>query len=197
MFDIKEVIREIGAQIAEIHIVAVENECRELLVLIKKNYNYNFSPKIITKNFLKNKTQTFEFYLCEEKYANGIFTKKNKYLYEPNAAVMKSGAYNLVCQRFNLEKLHPNTHLYFSDNIVENFCGKIFAVKNIWGNLVKAWHARAAELQKANIAVRNFPLTADKLRAKLKIADGGDTFLYGCTLANGEKTIIECEKVNN
>lgn len=197
MFDIQETIRKTGEQISEIHIVAVENECKELLILIENKISLqeNQNIKIITKNFLKNSIQTFEFQLDEERKTNCIFSKHiKKYLYEPNSALMKSGAYNLVAKRFNLEKLHKNTHLYFSDKIVENFCGKIFAVKKTWGNSAKMWNVQAKQLQKANIAVRNFPLSASELRAKLHIADGGNIFLFGCTLANGEKMILECEK---
>ncbi|MDR2841039.1 MAG: SAM-dependent methyltransferase, partial [Paludibacter sp.] len=192
--------KEINTQIAEIHIVATENECKEILLLVNKKTENN-SPKIFTRNFLKNNTennlQTFDFELVEEKAANVKFAENiKKYLYEPNAAVMKSGAYRLVSQRFGLEKLATNTHLYFSDELIENFCGKIFAVKDSWGNAAKTWKEKLKKLEKANISTRNYPLNTNELRKKLKLQDGGNTFLFACTLAAGKKTILEVEKIN-
>ncbi|MDR1584569.1 MAG: SAM-dependent methyltransferase [Prevotellaceae bacterium] len=193
MIDAEAVLRDVP-HISQIHILAVDNECKELLFVLDKN---NTKPLAVrTRNFVKTNTcQSFDFEPEEEKNAAVNFAATlGKYLYEPNAAIMKSAAFKLTAQRYNMYKLHANTHLYTSDSLTRNFPGRIFDVVSLWGNSKSAWKNRLKTLSKANVSVRNYPVSADDLRKKLKLKDGGDTFLFACTLANGEKTIIECKK---
>jgi 16S rRNA G966 N2-methylase RsmD len=206
MLDISQAIGELRC-VAEVHIVAVENECKELLFLLKKDVANE--PTLVAVHFPKNKAvQVFSFTLNEERNAECRFAEKpEKYLYEPNAALLKAGAYKLIAKKFNLKKLHPNSHLYTSDvlychsdesqnplfpeiagqarNDKTDFQGRIFIIEE--DNL--------KTIKQANIAVRNFPETAENLRRKLKINDGGDVYLFATTLFDGRKVLIKCRKV--
>lgn len=195
MLDISSAIHDLS-NISEIHIVAVENECKEILLLIQKQKNTDI--KIRTINFLKNNTkQLFEYNLPKESSAIVKYTSEiKKYLYEPNAAIMKSGAFKLIAEKFGLEKLHTNTHLYTSNNYEADFPGRTFEVINTWPNSKKEWKKLSEKINKANISIRNYPIPADELRKKLKLSDGGNSYLFACTLANNEKVIIECHKTS-
>jgi 16S rRNA G966 N2-methylase RsmD len=193
MMDITAALKELPTT-AEIHIISVDNECKEVLLLLDQDTHTN--QQIKTLNIGKNdKTEIFEFYQEEESSAQIAYaTTAKKYLYEPNAAVMKSGAFKLIANRFNLLKLHNNTHLYTSDKLTLEFPGRIFEVCNQWGNSKKELKELADKTPKANISTRNYPLPVDELRKKLKIKDGGEVYLFACTLANEQKVIVECKK---
>jgi len=192
MIDISSVLNDLP-HISQIHVLAVENECKELLFIMDATNSKQ--PTIYTRNFGKgNNIQAFDFELEEELTASALFTEKiGNYLYEPNAAIMKSAAFKLIAKRYSLSKLHKNTHLYTSDTEVPHFPGRIFEVISLWENR-KEWKHRAEIIQKANISTRNYPIGAEELRKKLKLNDGGNTFLFACTLNNGNKTVIECKK---
>jgi len=193
MLDISSAVNEIP-QTTEIHILAVENDCKEILLVLQKQKPNDI--KIRTVNFLKNnEAQIFEYALAQETSANATYTAEiKKYLYEPNVAVMKSGGFKMLSQYYNVEKFHPNTHLYTSSGYIPNFPGRVFEVADIWNGSQKEWKKRAEKIKKANITVRNYPIDAPELRKKLKLADGGDCYLFACTLANSEKVIVECQK---
>ena len=115
----------------------------------------------------------------------------------PTAAVpdmMKAGGYKWVAEKFGLFKLHKNSHLYTSENLVHDFAGRIFEVE-CWApyhNKVK--QTLLSEVEKANVAVRNFPLTVEALRKALKINEGGDMYLFATTLRDGQKVLIKTKK---
>lgn len=193
MLDISAAMRDLP-NIHQLHVVAVENDCKEILLLLQKQKTNDI--RVATVNFLKNKTtQSFEYTLKQETAAIATYTSELKqYLYEPNAAVMKSGAFRLISEHFRLDKLHANTHLYTSDEYIADFPGRVFKIEHIWGNSKKGWKKHLERIKKANISVRNYPFSADELRKKLKLSDGGDCYLFACTLANNQRTIIECCK---
>ena len=193
MMDITAALRELPTT-SEIHIISVENECKEVLLILDQTVCDN--KKIKTINLTKNKiSQTFEYDLNEESVAEVTFTSAmEKYLYEPNAAVMKSGAFKLIGNRFNLLKLHTNTHLYTSTELSLQFPGRIFEVVKTWGTSKKEMKELSQRLPKANITTRNYPNSVEELRKKLKIKDGGDTYLFACTMANEQKVMVECKK---
>jgi 16S rRNA G966 N2-methylase RsmD len=194
MMDITAAVNELP-NTAEIHIISIDNECKEVLLILDQEKHAN--RKITTINFGKNnKTEVFEFYQEEEAGAQiENATAAEKYLYEPNASVMKSGAFKLISKQFSLHKLHKNTHLYTSVKLSVAFPGRIFEVQNQWGNSKKELKELAEKNPKANISTRNYPLSVDELRKKLKIKDGGDVYLFGCTVGYDEKVIIECKKL--
>jgi len=193
MMDISAAIQQLP-NTAEIHIISVENECKEVLLILNQSIQYD--KKVRTINFEKNSdNQIFEYSIKDEVHAEALFTSEiRNYLYEPNAAVMKSGAFKLVGSRFNLFKLHKNTHLYTSDELIPGFPGRVLTVHKTWGQSRKEMKELWVNVPKANITTRNYPTSVDELRKKLKIKDGGDTYLFACTLADEQKIIIECKK---
>ena len=111
------------------------------------------------------------------------------YLFEPNAAILKAGAYKLVAQRFGLQKLDVNTHLYCSEELVADFPGRIWKVKEPTPTLPKG-----KEIKQANVLVRNYPLTAEQLKKKLHLRDGGTAYVIGCRVA-GKPTVFLAERL--
>ena len=196
MMDISTAINDLPTT-AEIHIISVENECKEVLLILEQNPPENI--RVITINLGKNnEIQRFVYNLNEESASEVICTSKmNKYLYEPNSSVMKSGAFKLIANHFSVNKLHTNTHLYTSTKLLLEFPGRIFEVVKLWGNSKQELKELLLIHPKANISTRNYPLSVDELRKKLKIKDGGETYLFACTLANERKVIIECKKILN
>ena len=188
MLDIASTIKELK-NVKEIHVVAVENEVKELLFLIKKNYLQPIN--IQTINFNKNITQEFNFSLFEE--ATATFSEPKKYLYEPNSAILKSGGFNQVSKIYKIAKLHQHTHLYTADNLID-FPGRNFKIldsirfdKKLLNKLLPS--------NKANIATRNFPLTVSQIREKTKIKDGGNKYLFFVTNILNKHIILICDKV--
>lgn len=194
MMDITAALRELPTAYG-IHIISVENECKEILLLLDRENHTNQRIKAI--NLGKNpKTEVFEFDIDEE--TNALITNTSvieEYIYEPNSSVLKGGAFKLIANRFNLHKLHKNTHLYTSSELLLDFPGRIFEVKNLYGNSKKELNELAKKTPKANISTRNYPLSVDGLRKKLKIKDGGDKYLFACTLADEQKVVIECWRI--
>ncbi len=175
--------------VSEIHIVAVDNEVKELLWLLKKDASDE--TKIKTINFTKPDTETFDFKWNET--ARAAYSLPQKYLYEPNAAILKSGAFELVSEKLNLNKLHKNTHLYTSEILID-FPGRSFMVEQVIPYSKSAMRS-ALSFKKANIAIRNFPESVALLRKKWKITDGGDVYLFFVTNLEGKKEMIICSKV--
>ena len=197
MLDVSAAVRQLPG-VSEVHLLAVDNECKEVLLVLRPDA-VPADLLVCTANLSSKgrEAQHFDFRPSEEAAAQARYADQpGRYLYEPNAAVMKSGAYRLVSQRFNLPKLHPNTHLYTSDSLLPDFPGRAFEVVARWGHDKKARRIRLAALGgRANVAVRNYPLSAPELKKKLKLTDGGDHYLFACTLHGGDKTILECRKI--
>lgn len=188
ILDITSSINELKF-IKEIHIISVKNEVKELLFILEKN-NKEFI-KIKTHNILKNNTQEFKFtYKSNNKPAYSI---PQNYLYEPNAAILKSGGFNEVSYQLKINKLQQHSHLYTSEELITNFPGRIFKINNIH-SYNKKKIKKILKLDKANISIRNFPKTVAQIRTETKIKDGGDTYLFFTKNINNELIIIECSK---
>lgn len=175
--------------VKNIHIVAVDNEVKELLWEIEKNYYKSISVK--TVNFNKSTSELFEFQLNNQAFTN--YGLPQKYLYEPNSAIMKSGGFNEVSNQYNLVKLQVNSHLYTSNNLI-NFPGRIFEIMQ---NIPYSKNEMKSTLQnsKANITTRNFPDTVENIRKKWKINDGGATYCFFTTDKNDNKIVLICKKI--
>lgn len=190
MLDIAQAVRELHT-VSEIHVVSVGNECKELLLVLRGEGRADVP--IHTINYQGSGVQRFDYTTEEEaaaacSYAEGV----GEYLYEPNSSLMKAGCHRLPCGRFGLSKLHPNTHLYTSDAMVEDFPGRTFKVKAVYGFSKK--ELKALKCRQANLAVRNFPEHVDALRKRLKLSDGGEQYLFATTLHDESKVLICCEK---
>lgn len=189
ILDISAGISELK-NIAQIHIVALENEVKELLFILNKNHKSTIEIKTI--NLLKNKQETFQFQLNSE-VKNTNYSVPKKYLYEPNAAIMKSGGFDEIALQFRLEKLHQHSHLYTSDEIMD-FPGRVFEIKNTL-EYNKANMKSFLENQKANVTTRNFPETVENIRKKWKIKDGGNLYSFFTTDMTNSKIVVLCEKL--
>jgi 16S rRNA G966 N2-methylase RsmD len=187
MLDIDKAVSELK-QVEAIHIVAVKNEVREVLYLLKKGYQE--LPATTAVNILSDKIRSFSFSKEELQSEKSTFSMPLTFLYEPNGAIMKSGAFNLISTRYNIFKLHKNSHLYTSDRLVTDFPGRVFRIKEIMA------YKPIKDLSQANISVRNFPATPDEIRKKLKLRDGGDDYLFCTTLLNEKPAVVWCETVN-
>lgn len=175
--------------VREIHIIAVENEVKELLWRIEKGYNATVAVK--TANLTKDNAETFDFILGST--TDAALSLPEKYLYEPNAAIMKSGAFDAIGNHFGLSKLHQHSHLYTSGQKID-FPGRAFEiVHNIYYS--KAGMKDFLENKKANITVRNFPDTVETIRKKWKIKDGGNVYCFFTTDANNDKIVLICTKI--
>ncbi|MBK5212851.1 MAG: class I SAM-dependent methyltransferase [Flavobacteriaceae bacterium] len=188
MLDISVGLNELQ-HVSEIHIVAVENEVKELLWLLQKNASDE--QKIKTINIKKSGAETFDFEWSETGEAEYCFLQE--YLYEPNAAILKSGAFELISEKLKVKKLHKNTHLYTSETLMD-FPGRTFLIEEVVP-YNKSEMRRALTLKKANIATRNFPESVETLRKKWKIAEGGSVYLFFVTNLEGKKEMVVCSKL--
>ena len=223
MLDIEMVKKELK-DIAEIHVVAVRNECKEILISLQTTDNRQQSLPMARSSWLSaiDLRENWNFSFDEDEELDAQWTLADavgKYLYEPGAACMKAGCFKLLSQRYGLDKLHRNSHLYTSDKLVTEFPGRIFEVVNVVpfdkktkkeissrcqqstdngqqtleeSSKLKAQSSRL----KASVATRNFPLSADELRKNLGLQDGSDFYLFGTTM-KGEKKVVVLAKKNS
>jgi 16S rRNA G966 N2-methylase RsmD len=191
MLDISQAIRELHS-VSEIHVVAVNNECKELLLILGGEDTKEIPIHAI--NLQGGHTQQFAYTAEQEAEASCTYTAViGTYLYEPNSALMKAGCYRLPAERFGLTKLHRNTHLYTSDTLISDFPGRIFQVERVCGFGKR--ELKALGIRQANLAVRNFPEHVDNLKKRLKISDGGARYLFATTLDDETKALVVCTKV--
>ncbi len=176
--------------VKNIHIIALENEVKELLFEIQKGYSGEITLK--TANLLKEKIETFEFFLDHETplLSYGL---PQQYLYEPNAAIMKSGGFDEVSASFQINKLHKHSHLYTSENLID-FPGRKFEVQKVI-SYNKNEMKNELSNQQANITTRNFPETVDNIRKKWKIKNGGDLYCFFTTDVKDNKIVLICTKI--
>jgi len=176
-------------QVKQVHVVAVKNECKEVLYKLSRKFTHG-PIEIKTINFTNaNKFQTFDFTREEEHETTADFGEPRKFLFEPNAAIMKAGAFNMIAKRFNLTKLHPHTQLYSSNDLVNSFPGRVFKIENVVPYNKKTLLKYVTQ-KKANIAVRNFPDDVNAIRKKTGIKPGGDQYIFGTTVHDNQKVMI-------
>ena len=195
MLDISLITNELR-NISEIHIVSVKNECKEILIKIEPGFEGEI--KYFCVNFVGNDLKSSQFFEFSEnsessKYSSFASTIKH-YLYEPNASIMKSGAFKLISQRFGIEKLHVNSHLYTSDNLVFDFPGRIFEVVGFAPFNKKIKKELLNNITEASVATRNFPLSANDLRKTLNLKESDKNFVFGTTLIGEKKVVILAKK---
>lgn len=188
MLDITIGINELK-YVSQIHIVAVKNEVKELLW--KLTNIAEETPEIFTINFAKDSVELFNFKYGDN--SNIAYSFPKKYLYEPNAAILKSGGFNLLTSYFNVKKIQEHSHLFTADKPID-FPGRTFNIEKIIPFTKKDLKTQVLGI-KANIAVRNFPIKVEEIRKKWKIKDGGDTYLFFTTLLDDTKAVLFCKKL--
>ena len=176
--------------VKEIHVVAVKNEVKELLWMLKKGYSDEITVKTI--NFSRTGKEVFDFQLSEEKNADPCYSPPLSYVYEPNAAIMKSGAFKMVGNRFGLNKLHEHTHLYTSNTLID-FPGRRFKMEEV--SPCTKRDMKRLGIDKANISTRNFPESVVQIRKKFKIKDGGESYLFFTTDLKNNRILLKCSKI--
>ena len=191
MLDITAACRQLRT-VSDIHIVSVNNECKELLFIITAEECSN--PAIHCINIKDGGREEFTF-RSGETHTNSYTATVGKYLYEPNASIQKAGCPASLCSAYGVEKLHRNSNLYTSDNLASAFPGRIFEIATVSGFSKNEIKECIGDLKKANITVRNFPETVQQLRKKLKLGDGGDIYLFATTFADERKVLVKCEKL--
>lgn len=179
--------------VKEVHVVSVDNECKELLFLLERNYTDETT--IYAVNLPQNNQVPFSFNIAQEKALTIDYSvEPQRYLYEPHAALLKAGAFKLIATKLQVKKLHVNSHLYTSEEIVDDFPGRTFRILH-WAIFNKQVGKQLLSgITHSNITVRNFPLSVKELRKRLKLKDGGMYYLFATTLADNQKVLILCEK---
>ncbi len=165
LLDLSLTIEQIPC-IKQIHLVAVKNEVKDFLILLEKNL-VNNNPQIFCVNLEQDQT-IYSYSFLDENQSTAPFSGVKKYIYSPNSAILKAGAFKSICSIYNITKLHQNTHLYTSDELIENFPGRIFEVEEFIKNPKKE-----IAKTKANLLVKNYPENIDVIKKKFKIIDGG------------------------
>lgn len=187
ILDISSAIKELKF-VKEIHVIAVQNELKELLFILEKDYLSLI--KIHTINILKEKSQEFSFVFENKEISN--YSLPLTYLYEPNAAILKSGGFEQIASQMSVFKLHKHTHLYTSDAIID-FPGRIFKVEAVI-NYDKKQLKKLFHDNKANVTIRNFPKSVTQIRKETGLKDGGNFYIFLTTDLNNNLKVIICKK---
>jgi hypothetical protein len=175
-----------------VYVVAVENEVKEILFTLSRTGTPE--PTIHAVNLRRAGTaELFAFRRTEERAAGVPFAAPQRYLYEPNAALLKAGAFKLPALRYGLAKLHPSSHVYTSEVPVAGFPGRTFEVCAVC-KPDKTELRRYLPDAKAHLTVRNFPLTVAQLRQKLALAEGGEAYVFATTDPANRKILVICRK---
>ena len=188
MLDWQKAVADVG-RVSEVHIVSVGNECKELLLVADKN-------EAPLKMYCVNDDSLFSYTNADEISQIVYRIDSAKYLYEPNASVMKAGCFNLLSQRFGVSQPDANSHLYLSDSEIKDFPGRGFVIERISTMNKRELKDSLAGINKANIAVRNFPLSVAELRKRLKLKEGGDVYIFATTDAKKGHLLMVCRKIS-
>jgi hypothetical protein len=188
LLDITQSCNELN-NVKNVYAVVSENECKELLFEIdpaeKKPY------QLIAVNLDEN--YTIAFSSQQESETEVVYSMPLKYLYEPDASILKLGLFKSVAKKYGLNKIQQHSHIYTSEELIENFPGRIFKIKQTI-KVDKKELAHYVPTLKANLTIRNFPQSVAELRKKLQLKEGGDVYIFATTLQDEKKALILCEK---
>ena len=189
MLDITQSLNKLK-QVAEVHVVGVDNECKELLFLLKRKQAKELQIYCVNIK-TKGRVEKISFRYSEEKNCQVEYTSEiGKYLYEPDVTLLKAGFFKTLTKMYPVRKLHPDSHLYTSQTLIPDFPGRTFKVDGLSSFNKKELKHFLKDTTKANLTVRNFPVGAEELKKKLQIVDGGEIFLFATTLANGKRVLV-------
>ena len=223
MLDWHKAAADLGPCVRQVHIVSVGGECKELLLVLSASVETGKPLRVACVDVSAKPSADGSYAETVFEYDEGEAGKglvletedvepsagdvskaeilnpnaeiqDSKFLYEPNASVMKAGCFAQLSRRFGVQAVAPNSHLFLSGGLVEGFPGRRFAVKAVSTMNKKQLRQALQGVAQANVAVRNFPLTADALRRRLKLKDGGNTYIFATTTAQGDHVLMLCEK---
>ena len=187
------------ANVHEVHIVSVDNECKELLLLLDKGHA---DLRMVCVNFSKDAEQLFETSYGAPSHpltsspSHLLTSSPFHFIYEPNASIMKAGCFEEVAQRFPVQQISQNSHLFLSSVEIDDFPGRRFQISSISSMNKQELRTALKEIVRANISVRNFPLSVDQLRKKLKLKDGGNTYIFATTTTDRAHRLFICRKIS-
>ena len=188
MLDWHKAISDLGEQyIKEVHIVSVQNECKELLIVMQQQ------PAEPPTVYCVNDDSVFSYHPSSISSNHISHHSSLIYLYEPNASIMKAGCFAEIEQAFEVSQLAPNSHLFASDQAIEDFPGRKFRVTAVTSMNKQELKQALKDIRQANIAVRNFPMSVADLRKRLKLSEGGNDYIFATTLTEGKKVLIICQ----
>lgn len=211
MLDWRKAVADLRT-VSEVHIISVENECKELLLEVKSEKFFDErsgkaerkvksdapSLRVVCVNLLSDGNQEcFEFDAFHPSLPSSNFHLSpfiSHFLYEPNASIMKAGCFGLLEQRFGAVQLDKNSHLFVSDQEIAGFPGRAFVIEKQTSMNKRELKAALANIDKANITVRNFPMSVAELRKRLKLKEGGEVFIFATTIANKGHQLLVCRK---
>ena len=199
MLDLSLALRDLK-YVREIHVVSTDNECKELLLILQKSpISSQVSIHCINALGASNGCRIYQEYTFtqeQERTSDCLLAKEvGTYLYEPNASILKAGAYRSLTQAYPIEKLHVSSHLYTSSRFIEDFPGRRFQVEAVSSFGKKELKSFLQGMEKANLTIRNFPSSVAELRKRLKLKEGGEDYIFATTLADESKILIRCKKV--
>jgi hypothetical protein len=188
MLDWQKAVRDLGeVYVREVHIVAVGNECKELLLMLAAGSGFRLVCVNDDSVFEPHPTSSAPSPLC----SNPVPAPAS-FLYEPNASIMKAGCFEAVAHQYGVCQIAANSHLFLSPRRVESFPGRQFVIERVTSLNKRALKESIGHLSQANITVRNFPMSVAELRRRLKLSEGGSTYIFATTLATGEKVLLVC-----
>lgn len=194
MLDWHKAIDDLG-EVSQMHIVSVDNECKELLVVLTKNPTVPL--RVVCVNIKHGGTaETFEYFPTPS--ANTHLPTpitQSLYLYEPNASLMKAGCFAELAARYGVQPIGNSSHLFVSSEFVIDFPGRKFHIDSVTSLNKKELKQALGGLRKANITVRNFPLPVAELRKRLKLSDGGDTYIFATTLGEKDHVLLITKQI--
>jgi hypothetical protein len=193
MLELRLAAGQLG-QVTKIWVIANEGDCREVLYLMEQEALPLTKIPIEAINLSEEKPLIFAFNWDEEQQTMADYSPPQQFLYEPNPAIMKAGAFKSFGKRFGLTKLHPNTHLFTAAHIVPDLPARSFSIEHICKYDRKAIQPLVPK-GKANIACRNFPDNPEQVRRKLGLAEGGEIYLFAATSADQSKVVMVCRKI--
>ena len=194
-------LNRLGNVVREVHIVSVRNECKELLLVLQRTKGET-DDKTATEKALQvfcvNDNNIVSYSLDEALSVSqrllSAVPEAGQYLYEPNASLMKAGSFALLTARYPLSALSLNSHLFVSEEAIHDFPGRLFEITAVSSFNKKELRRRLSGIDKANLAVRNFPMSVAELRKRLKIKEGGDIYLFATTDAESNHLLFVCKK---
>lgn len=194
-------LNRLGNVVREVHIVSVRNECKELLLVLQRTKGET-DDKTATEKALQvfcvNDNNIVSYSLDEALSVSqrllSAIPKAGQYLYEPNASLMKAGCFALLTVRYPLSALSLNSHLFVSEEAINEFPGRKFEITAVSSFNKKELRRSLSGIDKANLAVRNFPMSVADLRKRLKIKEGGDIYLFATTDAESNHLLFVCKK---
>lgn len=194
MLDWRKAVADLGNCVSEVHIVSVDNECKELLLIMQRE-------AAELKVVCVNNDEVFVFGSSDDTFrSEGVKewrsdATESTYLYEPNASIMKAGCFAELERAFGARQVERNSHLFVSEHFIEDFPGRKFRVEKVTTLNKKDIKNALDGIVKANITVRNFPMSVEQLRKRLKIKEGGSDYIFATTLMDKSHVLLLCSRL--